>query len=121
MSCQPVALPLRRRLLIQQGATFVRGWTYKPGGVAADLTGCTARMQVRAEIESEDVLLQLTTENGRIILGGAAGTIDLRIAAIDTAAITWDAGCYDLEIQFPDATVIRFLQGTVVVSPEVTR
>jgi hypothetical protein len=121
MTRRSTALPLRRDLTIVQGATFRRGWEWRPGNVPMDLAGCTARMQIRAEIDSEDVLLELTTENGRITLGAESGAIDLRIEAEDTAAIAWDSGVYDLEIELSDGTVERFAQGSVVVSPEVTR
>ena len=66
-------LPVKRKLRITQGATFNAGWTWKPGGVPADFTGCRARMQVRPDIDSPAVLLELTTENGGIVLGATPG------------------------------------------------
>lgn len=111
-------------LAIEQGATFrPPPWTWKAGSplAAVDLTGCTARMHVRQKIDSVDTLFELTTENGRITLGDAAGTIQLEVAADDTAAITWTSGVYDLEIEFPDGFVKRLLYGSVSVSKEVTR
>ncbi len=116
-------LPIKRKLTILQGATFRKRWTWKPGGVPMDFTGCKARMQVRAEIGSTVVLLELTTENGGIVLGAEPGTIDLYISAIDTAVIAWESGVFDLEIQYaagPDE-VDRLIYGTVTVSREVTR
>ena len=38
-----------------------------------------------------------------------------------TAAIGWESGVYDLEIVFPDNTVVRRMAGTVSVTREVTR
>lgn len=117
--------PAKLKFTIYQGATFRKRlrWSVKAAGVPIDLTGCKARMQVRAEVESTEVLLELTTENGGITLGGAAGTIDLYIGAIDTAVIAWESGVFDLEIQYaagPDE-VGRLIYGTVTVSREVTR
>ena len=111
------------KLSIDQGATFTKTVTWKTGKPSApvDLTDCSARMQVRENIDSEDVLLSLSTTDGRITLGGAAGTVALRVDADDTADITWKAGVYDLEIQFADGTVRRLFAGSVSVSPEVTR
>ena len=110
-------------LKIEQGATFDQPYTWKAGAPAApvDLTGCTARAQVRPEIDSDTVLMDLTTENGRIELGGVLGTIRLYIAAADTAAIAWESGVYDLEIEFAGGRVVRRMAGSVSVSPEVTR
>ena len=112
---------------ILQGATFSWSvaWKTAPDEDSAktpvDLTGCTARMQIRSKVESPEVLLTLTTENGGIALGGTAGTISLLIDADDTTALTWTSGVYDLEIVFPGGQVRRLMYGSVVVSPEVTR
>lgn len=114
------------KLEIDQGATFDKKFTWMTGvnkaaAVPVDLTSCKARAQFREELESETVLLELTTENQRIVLGGTSGDIHLLINATDTAAMTWTTGVYDLEIEFPDGTVVRRMAGPVVVSPEVTR
>lgn len=114
------------KLTIEQGATFKKVLTWKAGAVPApvDLTGCTARMHIRGVITDTLPLITLTTENGGITLGGAAGTILLLITATATSAITWTAAVYDLEIILPAAPepeVRRLLYGPVVVSPEVTR
>lgn len=109
---------------IDQGATFSLPVTWKTGkkpAVPVDLTGCTARMQVREKLDAPAVLVELTTENGGIALGGVSGTVTLRIEADATAAFTWRAGVYDLEIIFADGTVRRLMYGSVSVSLEVTR
>lgn len=110
-------------LKIDQGATFTKVVTWKTGKppVPVDLTGATARMQIRATLEAPEVLLELTTTNGGITLGGVDGTVTLRIEATATAALTWRTGVYDLEVEFADHTVRRLLSGGVSVSPEVTR
>jgi hypothetical protein len=119
----PAMAAAKLPLKIDQGATFIKDVTWKAGkpAVAVDLTGAKARMQIREKIDAPAVLLELTTENGGIALGGAAGTVALRIEAVATAAITWRTGVYDLEIEFADGTVRRLLFGGVSVSPEVTR
>lgn len=111
------------KLAIEQGATFRKTLTWKAGkpAVAVDLTGCTARMHIRAEITSPTPLVTLTTENDGITLGGVAGTIVLLITATATAAFAWEAGVYDLEVVFANGDVRRLLYGPVVVSLEVTR
>ena len=111
------------KLLIEQGATFRKTLTWKAGtpAVPVDLTGCTARMQFRAEIAATTPLITLTTENGGITLGGALGTIELVITATATAAITWTTAVYDLEVVFASGDVWRLVYGPVTVSLEVTR
>ena len=111
------------KLAIEQGATFRKVLTWKAGtpAVAVDLTGCTARMQIRKDIPSTTPYVTLTTENGGIELGGAAGTITLIITPTATAAFTWTIGVYDLEIVFSPTDVRRLVYGPVTDSPEVTR
>lgn len=111
------------KLAIEQGATFRKVLTWKAGtpAVPVNLTGCTARMQIRKEIANATPYVTLTTENGGIVLGGAAGTIELIITPTATAAITWASGVYDLEIVFSPTEVRRLVYGPVTVSPEVTR
>lgn len=117
--------PAKLKLRIYQGATFKRRlvWASRVGNVDTpiDLTGCTARMQVRSEVGSPTVLLELNTTNGGVTLGGATGTIDLYISDEDTAAFAWDGGVFDLEITDSADEVVRLVQGSASVSPEVTR
>ncbi|EPD40148.1 hypothetical protein HMPREF9702_04004 [Delftia acidovorans CCUG 15835] len=119
---QGMTKPAKLNFTIYQGATFRRRLRWlNPGKTPIDLTGCTARMQVREEIESTAALLELTTDNGRIALGGTAGTVDLLVDASTTAAIAWTGGVFDLEIVHPSGEVTRLAQGSCCVSPEVTR
>ncbi|UVO19602.1 hypothetical protein [Stutzerimonas stutzeri] len=88
---------------------------YKP---PVDLTGATARMQIRAQLGGA-VLLELTTENGGLVITGP-GTLVRTLSATETAALTWTEGVYDLEVEYADGTVQRYLQGAVTVSREGT-
>lgn len=126
MSVQVAAKAVRINLQVEQGATFNPIWTWKSGATEAsatpvDLTGCTARMQIREDEDDSTVLYELTTENSKIVLGDAAGTIEVIISDEDSAAFTWDSGVYDLEIEFVDGTVRRWSKGSVIVLPNVTR
>lgn len=108
-------------IVCDQGATFSRVFTWQDStGVPVNVTGYTARMQVRATIDAGATLLSFTTENGGITLGGAAGTITVTATAATTASVS--AGCYvyDLEL-INGATVYRLVQGQFTVDGEVTR
>lgn len=107
-------------LTIEQGATFLLTLIYQDDtGAPANLTGYTARMQLRASKTASTAVLELTTENGRIGIVGAAGQINLTISATDTGALT-GSGVYDLELVNGDI-VERLVEGTYVVSAQVTR
>lgn len=77
--------------IIKQGDTWSRPLTWKSpdsGGVyhPVDLTGYSARMQIRLSTAAP-VIKELSTANGGITLGGAAGTLDLLLTATETAAL----------------------------------
>ena len=105
---------------IEQGTTLNKQMVWKDStGAPVDLSGYTARMQLRPSISSDTVLLDLTTENGGITLGGVLGTITLHFTAAQTAALS-KGGVYDLEM-IVGGNVTRLLQGAVSLSKEVTR
>ena len=108
-------------IVCDQGATFSRVFTWEDSTAnPIDLTLYTARMQVRATVESASTLLSLTTENGGITLGGIAGTITVTATATQTAAIA--AGCYVYDLEMvTGAVVTRLVQGQFTVDAEVTR
>lgn len=106
-------------LVIEQGATFLLALTYSDAAGPVNLTGCSARMQVRS-VADNALLLTLTTENGRIALGGAAGTINLSVDAATTSALPLIGARYDFELIFPGGTVLRLLRGAVQICGEVT-
>jgi hypothetical protein len=108
-------------LLIEQGATFSLSIVWKDSDeVPVDLTGYSARMQIRPFLVSQDVLLELTNQAG-IVLGDDQGTITIEATAEQTEAIGSRRGVYDLELESADGTVTRLLQGAVTISREVTR
>ena len=108
-------------LFIEQGAEFTKSFEWKDStGEPVDLTGYTARMQIRPSVSSDTVIASLTTENGRITLGGTAGTISLFLGATVTDGIS-KGGVYDLELVQTEDNVVRFAEGSVTVSKEVTR
>ena len=114
--------PGKYTLYLYQGSTFTRIITWKDeSGALVDLTGFTARMQMRETVDAATAFLTLTTENSGITLGGVSGTITLLAAATDTAAITAKQGVYDLELVAGNGTVTRLIEGLVIVVQEVTR
>ena len=109
-------------IITDQGATFSRTLTWTDSaGTAVNLTGYTARMQVRTDYETTGTpVLSLTTENGKIVLGGSAGTIALGVPASDMASVIAGSYVYDLEL-VSGVVVVRLVQGTFTVRAEVTR
>lgn len=111
--------------IIDQGATWRYRLVVKAGPTedapALNLTGYSVRMQIRREVDSALLILELSTSNGRVTITPLTGTIDMYIAATDTAAFYFRTAVYDLELIGPDGEVTRLLRGTVQLIEEVTR
>lgn len=109
-------------ITIEQGSDFTPVMTWKDqNGTAIDLSGYTARMQIRESVEATSFIHELTTGNGELVLGGAAGTITFAIPSATTTAFSFDTAVYDLELISGTGIVTRLLKGDVTLSLEVTR
>ena len=119
MSC---AIAGTYNFICNQGATFKRQLTWTDSSnTAINLTSYTSRMQVRANVNSNATIVALTTENSRIALGGANGTVTLTIDANTTANIAAGLYVYDLEVVSSGNEVTRLIEGNFKVTAEVTR
>jgi len=109
--------------IIEQGATFKKILTLKDSNSSAiNLTGYSgAEMDLRLDQDASSEVLTLTTANGRITLGGAAGTLTLEISASDTAGLTIGDGVYDLELTDANGKIDRILEGTYSIRGGVSR
>jgi hypothetical protein len=119
-------------ILIEQGTTFYRLIDVMEPDVLDptqfdpfNLTGYTARMQIRRTIDSSTAMLSLTSPtvsgNGITVMDGANNAISINITDTLTSSLT-SSGVYDLEIiKTSTGAVSRLLQGTVTLSLEVTR
>lgn len=105
---------------LDQGATWARTITWKDtDGEPYNLTGYTARMSLKS---GGVTALSLTTENGRITLGGDTGIINLVIDAGDAEGLPAGSYAYDLELVSGDETpwVTRLLEGFITVIQNTT-
>ncbi len=121
--------PGELNLTMYQGASwdYTLTWTTTAGSVTTpvDLTGYSARMQVRETQSSTATILSLTSGSG-ITLGGTAGTILLEASATTTAGIATSQTpqnqfVYDLELVSGAGYVTRLVEGNFLIDPEVTR
>jgi hypothetical protein len=87
---------------------------------AVDITGYTARMQLRSLPNDPYAVLTLTNTSG-ITIDGPTGTLAVRATAAQTAAIIAGPYYYDLEITSPTGVRTRIVQGELNVNAEVTR
>jgi len=117
--------PASLNLTVYQGTTFIKPFQWKTGTPAlpVDLTDCSARMQVRKKLSDTAILLELTTENGKIAITNALeGRFEIRLTAAETGLLNFKSGVYDFEIVYLGGEpVYRLFEGAFEILPEVTR
>lgn len=111
-----------QNLYLEQGATFSVSITLDDVyGNNYDLTNATAQSQIRKSYYSANSITQFTST-----IDVSSSTIALSLDSRQTANIAPGRYVYDTIISFPGVlgqanTVVRILEGTVDVSPGVTR
>jgi hypothetical protein len=119
------------QLTILQGATWRQDIDWLEDNLPVDLNGWTARMQIRAtrgdgvteKALYDELLIELATSNGAIILNAnkVTGRIRLQLTDEQTADLPAAAARYDLELTSAGGEVTRLLMGDMFISEEVTR
>lgn len=109
-------------ITIEQGEDFNFSFSYTDlTGVPIDLTGATASMMIRADLDSVPAVT-LTTANGRISWEPATGIFTIRIPAAETLRMALeDGGVHDLFIKASDGMVEKLITGTTTFIRAVTR
>ena len=107
---------------IDQGADWFINFTYEnPAGTPVNLTGATAALQIRTSPLAKTAVLTLTSAvGGGITITPLTGLIACQATFTQTTVITNGRYAYDLEIT-QNGIVTRLVQGTIEVSPQVTR
>lgn len=104
-------------IIVEQGSSFAQKITVKSNGVPKNLSGYSARAQIRPTRTSSTL-----TATFSCTVHPLAGEIIMNLSPAETAPITSGRYYYDLEIYTSGETVVsRLLQGEVTVTPEVTR
>ena len=86
----------------------------------ASLEGYTACMQIREKVTSDDVIIELTNENGGIIIDSNNMTITINISAAETSAFTFKTAVYSLDL-IKGNVVVPFIHGSIALDTKVTR
>jgi hypothetical protein len=107
--------------VIEKGTTFRYTFFWKDSaGNPINMSGCTARMQIRKTIAAAVPIQDLTIANGGITITPSAGRIDLLISATDTASYVDSYAVYDLIVTMALGDKIPFAEGNVIIRASVT-
>jgi hypothetical protein len=103
----------------EQGSTFILSFDIKTDGTAWNLTGYSARMQVRTSVSSSATLLNLVSPTDITLT--SAGLVTVTVSATTMATVAAGKWVYDLELVSPTGIVEKPLKGSFIVQAEVTR
>jgi hypothetical protein len=111
-------LVVRDNVVITQGDDRPVSWTLTDStGSAVDLTGYTARAQVRVRPAAPEVLHEWSTEAGTITLTGST----VALSTADSETWTWTRGVYDVHLTDFSGRTEVVVRGSVVLVPGITR
>lgn len=105
-------------LTIDQGSDFAIELNLQEEGVAKNLTGYSARAQIRRTIGSTTVAAEFTCT----ITDALNGTLKVELPNNISSGLAGGKYFYDLEIFTTNDTLVKkLLKGEVILNPEVTR
>lgn len=104
-----------------QGTTFTLSPEWLINNLPVDITGYSAQMQVRQFTDSVSPLTTASTANGKIVLNGALGKINITLAATETATFPVNNYIYSLQLTSPGGIVTELLNGNFIVSPSAVQ
>lgn len=82
----------------------------------------TARMQIRANVNSDTIILALNSNaGGGIVLNTANSTITLTITAQQTEQFNFTSAVYGMELTDTSGVVTPFITGNIIVVKDVIR
>lgn len=113
--------PGRFNIRLYQGDTWAIAPKWKIGSTYVDVTGYSAKMQVRQAVTSSTVITELSTANGRITVVPSRGQFAITLPAADTAVLPAGNYIYDLEATSATGAETTLLQGGFTVVAQVTQ
>ena len=109
---------------VDQGSDYNVPLLIQSNNVNVDLTGYSAKMQLR-KTYSGAVILTLSSTDGSITIANSIITLNFTNSITSAISFSGDVDSqdfvYDLEITNPSGKITRIRQGTLTLSREVTK
>jgi hypothetical protein len=106
---------------VDQNATFSFIVEYKDNnGLPVDLTGATAKMQVRDTKGGSKLAFSLTSPAGGITITPALGKLTIKMTPTQTNKLFYPKSSYDIMLTDSNANKIKLLEGFMTLSRSVT-
>jgi hypothetical protein len=107
-------------IVIAQGSKFEMTVVVTEGGVVKNITGWSARMQIRPARGSSTLYDDFSSPADSLTISGVDGQVLVDIPGSITAAYDWTNGAYDIKLTDTGGEPHRIVEGTVKVDHSVT-
>jgi len=106
---------------VDQNATFSFVIEYKDdNGNAIDLTGASAKMQVRDTKGGAKLAVTLTSPSGGIVIDQTHGKLTIKMTPTQTNKLFYPKSSYDLMVVDSNGNKIKLLEGFMTLNRSVT-
>jgi hypothetical protein len=106
---------------VDQNATFSFILEYKDDNDnAIDLTGASAKMQIRDTKGGSKLAVTLTSPSGGITINGPTGTLNIKITPTQTNKLFYPKSSYDVMVVDSNGNKIKLLEGFMTLNRSVT-
>ena len=106
---------------VDQNATFSFIVEYKDSnGAAINLTGASAKMQIRDTKGGSKLAVTLTSPSGGITIDAPNGKLTVKMTPTQTNKLFYPKSSYDLMLTDSNSNKIKLLEGFMTLSRSVT-
>jgi hypothetical protein len=106
---------------VDQNATFNFVLEYKDDeDNAIDLTGASAKMQIRDTKGGSKLAVTLTSPSGGITIDGPSGILNIKMTPTQTNKLFYPKSSYDVMVVDSNGNKIKLLEGFMTLNRSVT-
>lgn len=106
---------------VDQNTTFTFTVEYKDNsGNSIDITGASAKMQVRDTKGGSKLAFSLTSPSGGITIDGPNGKLTIKITPTQTNKLFYPKSSYDIMLTDSNLNKTKLLEGFITLSRSVT-
>ena len=106
---------------VDQNTTFRFQIQYtQDDGTPIDLTGASAKMQIRDSVNGTKLAVTLTSPSGGITITGSTGTLDIVMTPTQTNKLFFPKSAYDVMVIDSNGNKIKLLEGFMTLDRSVT-
>ena len=114
-------MAVQKNFEVDQNATFSCIVEYKDNdGLPIDLTGSTAKMQVRDTKGGSKLAFSLTSPAGGITITPLLGKLTIKMTPTQTNKLFYPKSSYDIMVTDSNGNKIKMLEGFMTLSRSVT-